>query len=452
MRWCVDNGKKERSYYSKKFNPPHQSPPILKALVIIFLASGFFLGLDLFAGTRFFASEGPLSSAHAMMESKCYSCHTTQWTKSGLTMQERCVKCHAKVKLMKFHVSTHQRSKEKGKREIIEKTCVDCHKEHRGRDVRLSHIGDSVCRNCHKIFNIENDHLEFKPAKLEIQKQEDIGLKFGHLAHQKNEKNSEEINKKLEKGCLLCHQLDSATGFFGFKRVNFDNGCKDCHPHQELSIKKMFEGEELEQFAGSINAMMGKFGLQPDGNFLSRFEYSPGSEKRRRPEAFSYKPSHQDPYLMSLFHKKDVSDEEVVNVLSQGKKGTTLNCLKCHMIESGKKPERDILQIGQNISLSPVTSKPPEETIITKFSHKAHVDLGCEECHKNILKSEALSDINVNIDKKLCFSCHNNIIVKGECTMCHNFHKAMNQLVLSEMAASRREVIPDNKQEERKSD
>ncbi|MBI4384993.1 MAG: cytochrome c3 family protein [Nitrospinae bacterium] len=408
-------------------------------MIGIFLVTSLLLGLDLLTGTRFFATEGPLSSSHAIMTNKCNSCHTSKWTKSGLAIQERCVKCHADVKMMKFHVSTHQRIKDSRKREIIEKYCTDCHKEHRGRESKPSRVDDNICRNCHDIFNIEDDHPEFKPVKLETQKLEDIGLRFSHLSHRKNEKNSEEINKKFERGCLLCHKLDPSGNYYKFKKTSFETDCKDCHPLQELSIKKMFDGEDIEKFAGSIGAIMGKFGLESDGNFLSRFAYVPGNERRRRPEGFTYKPSHKDPYLASLFRNKNVPDEEALNALSQGKKGTTLNCLKCHLTESAEKARLETLKLGQNVSFSPVLSLAAVETVITKFSHKAHAR-DCADCHKKISTSEALSDININIDRKFCFSCHNNTAVKAECPRCHNFHKAMNQLAVSELMRARQEA------------
>ncbi|PIQ96287.1 MAG: hypothetical protein COV67_10310 [Nitrospinae bacterium CG11_big_fil_rev_8_21_14_0_20_56_8] len=423
----------ENSYYGKKYNPPHEAPPLLKTLVIIFLGAVALFGLDHYAGTHFFATEGPLSSSHAMLGPDCANCHTPNWTRAGEDMQARCMRCHSEIKQLKFHVESHRRHLQK-QRVISEIFCIDCHKEHRGRDVTPASISDSNCRSCHQIRHVETDHPNFKAEKLEEARLEKIGLEFNHGVHWKNDKNTEEINKKFETGCPLCHVFDSEQYFLDFKANTFESNCRDCHPLQELSITNMFPEEELESLAGAIKNLATRFGFENYDTFLSRFQYEEGNKRRRRPPAFRYRPVHEDPYLNMWFSQKAMPSDDVKSILSQGRKGTTLNCLKCHVLMEDQNKANPRLNVGKSFTLAPIAGSA--ETRVTRFPHKKHVQMGCEKCHADILKSKSLADFNVTVNTTTCFNCHNNIMVKNECNSCHNFHQRMNQSALVKLVAT----------------
>jgi len=325
------------------------------------------------------------------------------------------------------------------KREVKQVFCVDCHQEHRGHEYRPAKISDRQCRKCHGIQNASSDHPEFKSEKLESSQMTSIGLQFSHLSHQKNEKNSEQINQKFEKGCFLCHKLDPAKGFQDFNRTRFEENCKDCHQLQELMMTWMFEEDKLEGIAESIQGLVQKFGFESYDSFLSRFEYRKADKRRRRPAAFKYAPVHKDPYLRSWFSGKEGVEDQVQAMLSQGTKGTTLNCLKCHVLEEGGPKDKNRFDLTKNISLGkvmPIKKGPPQ----TKFFHKKHSGQGCDTCHANIQQSKSLTDANIKVTKTSCFSCHNKQKVDDNCICCHSFHQPSNQDTLTKMLLTRGNV------------
>jgi hypothetical protein len=185
-----------------------------------------------------------------------------------------------------------------------------------------------------------------------------------------------------------------------------------------------------------------KFGFDSHDTFLSRFKYSKGSKKRRRPASLKYQPAHEDPYLNLWFSQKKYPPKLIESIMKQGRKGATLNCLKCHLLQDeGKKSPKAKLKIGKVNLLAPIGSENGH-TIISRFQHKKHFRLSCGKCHGDILNSETLEDKNIKFNKDTCFSCHNNILVKNKCSMCHNFHQKMNQQTISKIISSGRNILP----------
>ncbi len=428
--------RKNKTRFPNRYNPPRQSPRLLKPIAVIIVVTLIFFGLDLFAGTNFFAGEGPLSSSHATLGSQCNTCHTQNWTRAEAAMEEQCVRCHIDDKPLKFHVSSHRKPGVE-ERKIRQRYCVDCHIEHRGREARLAQVADRPCRDCHSIHDADRDHPDFNPKKLEAQNLKGIGLQFSHKTHQINERYSEKMNSSFEKECVLCHNLDSGQGFVDFKAIDFNADCRECHPHQELMLTKVFSAEKAEQLAQSIEDVVGKFGVESFDTFLSRFEYRKGNKRRRRPAAFKYVPVHKDPYLKYWFSREGVSPEQVEDILSQGRKGATLNCLKCHTVaDAEKEPHKaGAVAITAAVSLTPVLPHP-DSASNKVFPHKKHARVGCEQCHESILSSEGLEDRNILVEKKHCFNCHNKRSVKNECTHCHLFHKKPDPAKLSTLIAA----------------
>jgi hypothetical protein len=431
----------KNTYYSKNYNPPRKFPAVRKPILLIFFFTLLCLCLDLFAGTRFFAGEGPLSSAHSLMNGECKNCHTENWTRSNISMEQQCTQCHQDNKPLKFHIAAYKLPGEK-KREVRQTFCMDCHQEHRGQEFNPVNISNQSCRNCHEIHDVSRDHPEFKSEKLETRQMDLIGLQFSHLSHQKNDKNSEKINQKFEKGCFLCHQLDPGQGFQDFKPTRFEENCKDCHGLQELMLTWMFEEDQLPDIVHSIQSLAQTFGLESYDTFLSRFEYRKANKRRRRPASFKYTPVHQDQYLKFWFSSgKEGMDVRVKTMLSKGKKGTTLNCLKCHVLEESSLDDKNRFVLANNISIGkvmPNTQGPPP----VKFFHKKHADQRCVTCHANIPKSKSLTDTNIQVTKARCFNCHNKQAVSDKCTSCHSFHQFGDPKTLTRFLATRSNKPP----------
>lgn len=424
----------KHTYYNKRYNQARKSPDLWKPILIIVLVTLSFLGIDLFLDVEFIANEGPVSSAHSLIADECNRCHNQTMAPSEGRMEKQCTQCHQDNKPLKFHLAAYQTPGVK-KRKVKPVHCSNCHQEHRGREFRPAKINDRPCRDCHAIHDPEKDHPEFDSEKLEPLQLEAIGLRFNHASHQIREKNSDKINQTFEKGCFLCHQLDRAQGFMNFKPIRFEENCKDCHPLQELMLTWMFDEDELEGMAKSIQGLVQQFGFESYDSFLSRFEYRQGNKRRRRPSAFKYKPVHRDPYLKLWFAGKEDDVERVKSTLSHGKKGTTLNCLKCHVLDEKSPVRPDRFAFIKGVSLREVMPEKPDSATF-RFPHKKHATEGCDQCHENILKSESLSDQNIQIGKMDCFNCHNKRKAENQCTWCHGYHAKGDSHALTQMLSA----------------
>lgn len=427
----------KNAHYSKRYNPPRKFPAAGRPILFIFLATLICLGLDLFVGAKFFAGEGPLSSAHSLMNGECKNCHTQKWTRSNISMELQCTRCHQDNKPLQFHIAAYTEPGDK-KRKVKQTFCMDCHQEHRGHEFSSANISDQSCRNCHGIHDTGRDHPEFNSEKLESNHMNSIGLQFSHLSHQKKEKNSEEMNRKFEKGCFLCHQLDPAQGFMDFKPARFEENCKDCHELQELALTWMFEEDTLDGIAESIQGLARELGFESYDSFLSRFEYRKADKRRRRPASFQYAPVHRDPYLKIWFSAgREGIEDRIKTTLAKGKKGTTLNCLKCHVLEEGGSEDKDRYILSKKVFLGKVQPEtggsPP-----VKFFHKRHAGQRCDTCHTGISQSKSLTDANIQVTRTGCFNCHNKQTVNDKCSYCHSFHQSGDQRMLTRILFSTR--------------
>lgn len=99
-------------------------------------------------------STGPLSRAHAHLESNCEACHTRsgpqaiasdgfRWSpEAGVAdLAAACSRCHA--------VDSHAASAGNAPCRLIDQNCATCHQEHRGMDADLSHVLSDHCVQCH---------------------------------------------------------------------------------------------------------------------------------------------------------------------------------------------------------------------------------------------------------------------------------------------------------------
>ncbi len=399
------------SFYSKKYNPSRQTPPLAKFATVACLSLLVLFFLDSYIGTAYLSTAGPLSSSHSIWENKCDSCHSPQLAEFRSSMENRCLNCHPADKQFNLHISgpTPQASEQNLKKNL---SCVQCHKEHRGRDFRVRETADLQCKNCHGFIRASTGHPEFDSNKMESPELKQIGLKYSHSSH---------LEIIIETGCPFCHQLDSEKGFSDIRKISFNENCKACHPLQELTITEIFPEEDLESLVQSVKVLEKSLGLESSDTFLSRFSSTENESPSSKTAALNYQPAHKDSYLNIWFTNKNFSGKQVAAALSKGPEGLVLNCLKCHVRQPNIDQAGPETQFGPDFAIVAL-SEFNENKKSVQFPHKKHANESCDLCHDNIFSSESLVDHNLTFDKKTCFTCHNNLTVKSDCVMCHQFH------------------------------
>ncbi len=103
--------------------------------------------------------------------------------------------------------------------------CATCHREHRGRDARLTEMGNLRCQSCHSVrfagFDRGHPELDLPGPR------EELPYRFDHAAHEAEHFPDEDA----EFTCAGCHggapEAGPAAGSMGEK--SFETMCGDCH-------------------------------------------------------------------------------------------------------------------------------------------------------------------------------------------------------------------------------
>ena len=178
-------------------------------------------------GTGRLVASGELSSAHAVLETRCAECHAPFEGVGDAT----CSSCHERFSdaLGAYTFNAHyvyaSRDRTRAFGRENELPCAACHVEHRGRGGDLlAAVSDLQCASCHGIGGFRDDHPEFAFAAEDGR--EDAPLAFGHIRHVSlvlDDRDSENV----EVACLACHEPTADAR--AFLPIRFDAACGDCH-------------------------------------------------------------------------------------------------------------------------------------------------------------------------------------------------------------------------------
>ena len=154
------------------------------------------------------ASPGPLSAAHAFLEEKCESCHTpNQGIKAAA-----CITCHAPDALVLGKPSTAFHA--------TISTCLGCHVEHQGVDVRPVRMDHSVL----VAVGMEAAHSELRKGQSAAADLAAIGHYLAGLTGSGPARDGQVLD------CASSHGVrDKHVGLFGQQ-------CADCHKTESWKI------------------------------------------------------------------------------------------------------------------------------------------------------------------------------------------------------------------------
>jgi len=387
--------------------------------------------------TQTIYSKGPLSSAHAFFADECSLCHTA--LVGGVRMagfkktvtDEVCLSCH--------QAPAHQAS------QLFTPSCASCHVEHQGL-VRLSHVQDTQCVQCHRdlqtsgghsrfvtnIRGFNRNHPEFAPLRHPATATASITIAFNHATHLRESIMSPSGRAKLE--CDDCHRPESETagpwkyGEAGLQRVaaptdsgetlrigmrrelmgpvTYERHCASCHVLQ-------FDERLTQPFPHKAPEVVHAFVVQQFQDYINQHP-----EAIRKPQSLN----HRIPGMMLLPSATPKNSSEWVQqrVAETEQLLWHETCQKCHQLEFAPGAAANALP-GVKPSVLPARWLPN-----AIFSHEAHTVVACESCHTYAPASQRSSEILIP-SIKTCQSCHNGNPAKAGkaengCFLCHAYH------------------------------
>ncbi len=390
---------KTSTIYRKKVDLWKYRPKRRKKLLLFSLLSFIITTVALVA--YIFGSEekvfqtNHLSYSHAELEDRCSACHVP----FKKVNQMACLNCHA--------VGLHHKSTGESAGVLAENdtaSCIQCHKEHRGRQFDLLNVENRFCTGCHEHeeHDFLNQHPEFSIVK---NPNRSTGLRFSHQVH---------MDAKLPDGplfCNSCHSLNEA----GLMEVpRFELHCQGCHqleiPHRDLhrfeAAQKQLEKLKPIQVLGKGNLNKISRGtklqdqeVQAVQDFLE--ELLQAEDLHLDPELEGDERKAQEKarrsFLFNLHDKELKSLEEKVDA-----------CLYCHDIQAG----------SARVSLAHQGLLPKAH-----FSHLPHrwVEGSCQACHEDVIDAQDLSHAHIP-GLESCQSCHNEDQASTRCISCHTYH------------------------------
>ena len=206
---------------------PRNRNRIVWVSVALGALAGGILAVNLGFGAGGLVANGTLSSAHAVLDTRCAECHVPF---EGVGVRT-CSACHERFDdtLGAYTFNAHyvyvSRDRTRAFGRENEVTCAVCHREHRGRQADLlATVSDARCASCHEIDGFDDGHPEFAFAAEAMP--DDAGLSFTHVRHVDlvlDDRDSENV----EVACLACHKPTADAR--EFQPIRFDTACGDCH-------------------------------------------------------------------------------------------------------------------------------------------------------------------------------------------------------------------------------
>jgi len=412
------------------------------ALAALLCAAVWFGTTTVAHGNAAFSS-GPISSSHAVFGQRCQVCHipviqATSWTPSigrrNHVPDSACLSCHA---ASPHHPAESTRNF----------ACSSCHTEHVGA-THLAATADTSCTRCHaslqtrtgvlrvaaSIRSFATDHPAFRELRTASpsDRAAAFALRFNHAEHMHPDRKSPKGKVTLQ--CQSCHApaigMDRRQAA-GFTPVNFAKNCQSCHtldfdthlqleaPHAKPEEVRSFVIKSVTEFAQAHPAVVAAEILHWPNEALL-----PGQMRMPPPRTTAE-------WIANRINRAEV-------ILWRGK------CGLCH---------RDLNRIAQaelapaSMSIAPYEasylpriepSKQPARWYgDANFSHPAHQEVQCAECHTKALTSSSGSDLLMPVIAT-CRSCHDGRSspqgppvkmghAESGCFLCHNYHGPQQQ-------------------------
>jgi hypothetical protein len=376
------------------------------ALLSAFVTLVVLVVLEVSSGNSMF-SPGALHAAHAEIGKDCGACHAPFWSRG--TMSDRCLVCHTNIQgELGDSTSLHGALFRDG---FL--ACQDCHTEHAGPEASLT-VMDSVnfphevtgfaliahqtrspgisfaCADCHTESIARFDQT----LCAECHRSLDMAFATAHTLEFGND-------------CLACHDGVDRYGNFDHSRVTFKltgkhigAACSACHLNARTVADLQNTPTACESCHRKDDAHDGKFGAQCGVCHSSE----------------GWQPAKFDHNLAAFKLEGKHAEVKCAECHLDGQyQGTPQDCYSCHKADD----EHD----GAYGTQCEACHNPTDWEDAT-FDHSlsgfpldgAHVNVACEECHKNnLFKGTSTS----------CAACHRDpdfhagMFPGQACSQCH---------------------------------
>lgn len=396
-----------------------------------------------------FWSSGSLSLGHKSLKDDCQACHVDAFVS---VRDNSCMTCHdddahdhaekprladARGQPEGFAAFTTAVSKAFNK---PQGSCVECHTEHEGAGA-MKPAAQRFCAECHdgldtrltdtKLLNAADfgsSHPQFRPAvlinaiegndpskaprqriSLDRKPMENNGLKFPHDLHLDRTGGVAQMGRRLSArfgfgdslACADCHTPDSNG--VRFEPVDMEEDCAMCHSLSFDEINGTFRQlphGKPDLVKADLRAYFRSTGPNRPLNLGSLSRQRPGIVNRQRTAA---------DYARAVRFRPTRADQAIRAVFSEG--GA---CYDCHGVNALG---------GLNYAIDPVTQT---DRYMQKgwFSHDAHDEEDCTDCHKADSSKKATDLLLPGI--ATCRECHggeaSDTDVPSTCALCHDYH------------------------------
>lgn len=303
-------------------------------------------------------SPGELSRAHQKLEGtdNCTQCHEVGQTISGA----KCLACHTEIKKQfdnkrGFHFS------ESGKQ------CVDCHKDHLGRDAKTMMFDEQSFVHTKSGFALSGKHSNVKCEQCHATKyikDEDVKKRLAEFPHK--------TFLGLNQSCSSCHE-DTHKG-------RFKDECSSCH---------------------------------------TPARWKPASKFNHATLAFKLEGEHAK-VECSKCHSSLSSKKNLVDFMTK----IFFDCTPCHATPHGEKFSGKECKSCHSTQGWRATMKKTFDHKLTAFNLVGlHATVKCEKCHQpNKKKAKSL-----RLAHERCTDCHSDkhngeflARYKNDCKVCHD--------------------------------
>ncbi|MEM1131908.1 MAG: cytochrome c3 family protein [Pseudomonadota bacterium] len=396
-----------------------------------------------------FWSSGSLSLAHNSLKDDCQACHVDAFVS---VRDKACMTCHdddahdhapkprlasARGELQGFaafrRAVASAFNKPQGR-------CVECHTEHESAGA-MQPTAQRFCAECHdgldsrltdttllNAADFGKAHPQFRPAvlinavegddpskaprrriSLDRKPSEDNGLKFPHDLHLDRTGGVAQMGRRLSAkygfgdalDCADCHTPD--PNGVRFEPVDMEENCAMCHSLSFDEIDGTFRQlphGKPDLVKADLRAYYRSTGPNRPINLGSLPRQRPGIVNRQRTAA---------DYARAVRFRPTRANQAIRAVFSEG--GA---CYDCHTVNTLG---------GLNYSIDPVTQT---DRYMHKgwFSHAAHEEEDCTDCHKATVSKQATDLLLPGI--ATCRECHggeaSDTDVPSTCALCHEYH------------------------------
>jgi hypothetical protein len=324
-------------------------------------------------------------------------------------------------------------------------TCASCHTEHVGA-MHLASTADAGCTQCHaslqsrsgvlrvaaNVRSFAKEHPDFRELRTATPEQRAaaFALRFNHDTHMRPGLSSPKGMVTLE--CQSCHAPAIGSDLrqaAGFAPVSFEKSCRSCHA---LDFDTHIQGEAPHAAPAEVQA----FVVKAITEFAQSHPAVVAAEIRQWPSEAMIPGQMRMPPPRSTpeWIANRIDRAEVL--LWRGKCGVCHRDLNGDETASAAPPSVTpaVLAVAPGATTPRIepSSQPAHWFADAVFSHPAHQEVECAECHANALTSSSGSDLLMPTIAT-CRRCHDGLSspqgppvktghAESGCFLCHVYH------------------------------